>query len=163
MSATRNAPWSSSSELKEIGVKLALDDFGTGYSSLGYLNTLPIDTIKVDQTFIAKLSDEPASRRIVTAIIGLAHSLGMTVVCEGVETAQQHHQVTELGSDCCQGFYFARPMLAAIVEELIHRPGDEAGPHLPALPTLTPATRRVTATPPAAAGAEPDTPRQNAA
>src|SRR6202042_651198 len=80
-------------ELKEIGVTLALDDFGTGYSSLGYLNTLPIDTIKVDQTFVAKLSDEPSSREIVTAIIGLAHSLGMSVVAEGVETAEQRHEL----------------------------------------------------------------------
>ncbi len=100
-------------ELKDIGVKLALDDFGTGYSSLGYLNTLPIDTIKVDQTFISKLSVDPDSQRIVTAIIGLGHSLGMTVVCEGVETAEQHRELTNLGSDCCQGFYFARPMPAA--------------------------------------------------
>lgn len=99
-------------ELKDIGVKLALDDFGTGYSSLGYLNTLPIDTIKVDQTFVSKLSADLDSQRIVTAIIGLGHSLGMTVVCEGVETAEQHAELTKLGSDCCQGFYFARPMSA---------------------------------------------------
>jgi diguanylate cyclase (GGDEF)-like protein len=89
-------------ELKQIGVKLALDDFGTGYSSLGYLNSLPIDTIKVDQTFIAKLSDKPGSQEIVTAIIRLAHGLGMTVVAEGVETDQQHQEVTRLGSDRCQ-------------------------------------------------------------
>ena len=68
-------------ELKQIGVKLALDDFGTGYSSLGYLNTLPIDTIKIDRTFVANLTDEPSSQEIVIAIIGLAHGLGMTVVC----------------------------------------------------------------------------------
>ena len=105
---------------------------GTGYSSLGYLTTLPIDTIKVDQTFIAKLSDKPGSREIVTAIIGLAHSIGMTVVCEGVETALQHHQVTELGSDRCQGFYFAKPMLASSLDDLIHDPADGASPRLPA-------------------------------
>jgi EAL domain-containing protein (putative c-di-GMP-specific phosphodiesterase class I) len=66
-------------ELKQIGVKLALDDFGTDYSSLGYLNTLPIDTIKVDHTFISKLSDDPDSQRIVTAIIAPGRSLGMTI------------------------------------------------------------------------------------
>jgi diguanylate cyclase (GGDEF)-like protein len=108
-------------ELKQIGVRLALDDFGTGYSSLGYLNTLPIDTIKVDHTFISTLSDDPDSQRIVTAIIGLGHSLGMTVVCEGVETAEQHRELTKLGSDCCQGFYFARPMSATRVPAFIQR------------------------------------------
>jgi diguanylate cyclase (GGDEF)-like protein len=139
-------------ELKAIGVTLALDDFGTGYSSLGYLNTLPIDTIKVDQTFIAKLSPNPASRAIVTAIIQLAHSIGMTVVCEGVETAQQHEDVTQLGSDGCQGFYFARPMPASSVAALVRSPpggiilrlpsssaGDNAtvqnSAHSPAAPT----------------------------
>ena len=131
-------------ELKEIGVKLALDDFGTGYSSLGYLNTLPIDTIKVDQTFIAKLDRKPGSQAIVTAIIGLAHSIGMTVVSEGVETAQQHEQVTKLGTDSCQGFYFARPMLASSVDDLIHRAAGGGNPHLPAASTSTPLTAETT-------------------
>ncbi len=120
-------------ELKDVGIKLALDDFGTGYSSLGYLNTLPIDTIKLDRSFIAGLTDQPSSQEIVVAIIGLAHGLGMTVVCEGVETAQQHQRVTRLGSDRCQGFYFAKPMSADLVEGLIHaNPGGRA-PHLPSL------------------------------
>jgi diguanylate cyclase (GGDEF)-like protein len=118
-------------ELKAIGVTLALDDFGTGYSSLGYLNTLPIDTIKVDQTFIAKLSPEPASQAIVTAIIQLAHSIGMSVVCEGVETAQQFHEVTALGSDACQGFYFAKPMPSASVVRLMDGPTGGIILHLP--------------------------------
>jgi diguanylate cyclase (GGDEF)-like protein len=132
-------------DLKAIGVNLALDDFGTGYSSLGYLNTLPIDTIKVDQTFIAKLDETPGSREIVTAIIGLAHSIGMTVVCEGVETAQQHDQVIKLGSDSCQGFYFAKPMLASSVDDLIHRVADGGNPHLPAAASAIPSTIETTA------------------
>jgi EAL domain-containing protein (putative c-di-GMP-specific phosphodiesterase class I) len=120
-------------ELKEIGVQLALDDFGTGYSSLGYLNTLPIDTLKVDQTFIAKLTAMPGSQALVTAIIGLAHSIGMTVVSEGVETAQQFQRVAELGTDGCQGFYFARPMDITGVDALLgHLPADGGGPRLPA-------------------------------
>jgi diguanylate cyclase (GGDEF)-like protein len=120
-------------ELKQIGVKLALDDFGTGYSSLSYLDTLPIDTIKIDQTFIGHLSDEPGSETIVNAIIQLAHGLGMTVVAEGVETAQQHHQLTRLGSDSCQGFYFARPMRASSLDVLFQPQADGGNPRLPAL------------------------------
>ena len=122
-------------ELKEIGVSLALDDFGTGYSSLGTLNTLPIDMIKVDRTFIAQLNGGSGRKEIVAAIIGLAHALGMSVVAEGVETAAQHHQVTELGSDWCQGFYFARPMLGAGVDALICVQADESLPRLPASST----------------------------
>ena len=100
-------------ELKTLGVKIALDDFGTGYSSLGYLDSLPIDTIKIGQTFVAKLTGGPDTRTTVNAIIDLAHRLGMTVVCEGVETRDQHHHLRQLGSDYCQGFYFAKPMPAA--------------------------------------------------
>jgi diguanylate cyclase (GGDEF)-like protein len=119
-------------ELKDIGVNLALDDFGTGYSSLGYLNTLPIDTLKIDQTFIAKISSEPGSQRIVTAIIKLAHSLGMTVVSEGVETAAQKEELIKLGSDSCQGFYFARPMPATSFDALIQDPAVRHDRYLPA-------------------------------
>jgi diguanylate cyclase (GGDEF)-like protein len=117
------------SELKRIGVTLALDDFGTGYSSLGYLNTLPVDTIKIDQTFIATLTREPDSQRIVTAIIDLAHSLEMTVVSEGVETAGQHSELTKLGSDSCQGFYIAKPMATKKLDAFIEHqqnPGNRS-------------------------------------
>jgi diguanylate cyclase (GGDEF)-like protein len=120
-------------ELRQLGVKLALDDFGTGYSSLSYLNTLPIDTIKIDRAFIGTLSDEPNTHTIVGAIIELAHGLGMTVVAEGVETAEQHHQLTRLGSDSCQGFYFARPMRASSLDALFGPQGDGDSPRLPAL------------------------------
>lgn len=118
-------------ELADVGVKLALDDFGTGYSSLAYLNALPIDTIKIDQTFIAKLTHEPASQRIVTAIIQLAHSLKMTVIAEGVETAEQHKELTQLGSDSCQGFYFARPMAASSLDALLQHHGGLTDLRLP--------------------------------
>ena len=118
-------------ELKAIGVKLALDDFGTGYSSLGYLNTLPIDTIKVDRTFVAKLGEDPSSLEIVSAIIALAHGLGMGVVTEGIETASQRAHVVQLGSDRCQGFYFAKPMSAHHLGDLVEQ-ADAGGPHLPA-------------------------------
>jgi diguanylate cyclase (GGDEF)-like protein len=120
-------------ELKDIGVQLALDDFGTGYSSLGYLNRLPIDILKIDQKFIANLSETPSSQPIVTAIIGLAHSLEMTVVSEGVETAGQRDAVNRLGTDRSQGFYFARPMPAARLNTLIRQHTDGANPNLPPL------------------------------
>jgi diguanylate cyclase (GGDEF)-like protein len=106
-------------EIKDIGVKLALDDFGTGYSSLAYLNTLPIDAVKIDRTFVVKVTRDTDSHRIVAVIIQLAHSLGMTVVSEGVETASQHHELTQLGSDYCQGHYFARPMAATTLNTLM--------------------------------------------
>jgi diguanylate cyclase (GGDEF)-like protein len=117
-------------ELKAAGVKLALDDFGTGYSSLSYLRTLPIDVLKIDRSFIADLDHKPADDATLIAIIQLAHGLGMTVVSEGVETAEQHQQLTTLGSDCCQGFYFAHPMSASSIDSLIHD-GNGSNPRLP--------------------------------
>jgi diguanylate cyclase (GGDEF)-like protein len=125
-------------ELKDIGVKLALDDFGTGYSSLSYLNTLPIDTIKIDQSFITNLDADLASHTVLAAIIQLAHGLGMTVVSEGVETGEQQQQLTELGSDACQGFYFAYPMRASSLDILIQHQANESNPHLPSLASEKP-------------------------
>ena len=112
-------------------VNLALDDFGTGYSSLGYLNGLPINSLKIDRTFIAGLSDQPEAQTIVSAIIQLAHSLGMTAVSEGVETNEQHNQVVMLGCDSCQGFYFAHPMPAADLDRLLQSQDALSNPRLP--------------------------------
>lgn len=112
-----------------MGVEIALDDFGTGYSSLSYLMGYPVDTVKVDQTFIAKLAENPASRTIVTAVVQLAHGLGMTVVSESVESIEQHVELAELGCDACQGFYLALP--ASSLESLIARHGDGANLSLP--------------------------------
>jgi EAL domain-containing protein (putative c-di-GMP-specific phosphodiesterase class I) len=100
-------------------VKIALDDFGTGYSSLNYLKRFPIDTVKIDQEFIADLETDEASRAIVSAVVELSHRLGMTVVAEGVETAEQHEQLAALGCDYCQGYYFALPMSAADLDTLL--------------------------------------------
>ncbi len=112
-------------ELKVIGVKLALDDFGTGYSSLSRLMNLPIDTVKIEREFIFNLKDEPVGHPVVRSVIELAHGLGMTVVAEGVETAEQHQTLTELGCDYCQGYYFTRPMPVASLEALIqHQPAE---------------------------------------
>ena len=97
------------SELKELGVQLALDDFGTGYSSLSYLKRFPVQILKIDRAFIVDLVRDAASHSIVSAIVNLAHDLDMTVIAEGVETAEQHEAVRWLGCDSYQGFYFARP------------------------------------------------------
>ena len=117
--------------LREIGVTLALDDFGTGYSSLSKILNYPVDTIKVDRTFVSNLAPNTTSETLVTAVIDLAHQRGMTVVSEGVETVEQHNQLTQLGTDACQGFYFARPMPAHSINTLFETAHAEYGIRLP--------------------------------
>jgi diguanylate cyclase (GGDEF)-like protein len=107
-------------DLKRLGVSLALDDFGTGYSSLSYLDLFPVDIVKIDRSFVAKLDRSKASHAIVSAVVGLAHALNLTVVAEGVETVAQLHEVTALGCDACQGYYFARPMPADAIVALLN-------------------------------------------
>jgi diguanylate cyclase (GGDEF)-like protein len=106
------------SQLKALGIQLALDDFGTGYSSLSYLMEYPVDIVKIDQSFIAKLMENKASHAIVSKTIELAHLLDLTVVCEGVETAEQDREVSALTSDFCQGFYLSRPMTAEKLDDM---------------------------------------------
>jgi EAL domain-containing protein (putative c-di-GMP-specific phosphodiesterase class I) len=118
-------------DLKDIGVMLAIDDFGTGYSALSYLKRLPIDILKIDGEFVKDLGNDLASSAIVGAVVRLAHRLGMRVVAEGVETAAQHREVTELGCDFSQGYYFARPMTSVTFETLIHDFPDEDNQLLP--------------------------------
>jgi len=96
--------------LAKIGVFLSIDDFGTGYSSLSYLRQLPARQLKIDRSFVADLEASNDARAIVSAVIHLAHALGLRVVAEGVETAGQRSILTELGCDELQGFFFARPM-----------------------------------------------------
>lgn len=107
--------------LKEIGVKLCIDDFGTGYSSLTYLQAFPIDTLKVDQSFVGKMSREPGNFKIVQAVVALAHSLGLEVVAEGVEEEEQHIMLSELRCEGGQGYLFSRPILGEDVPELVFR------------------------------------------
>lgn len=97
-------------QLKEIGVQVAIDDFGTGYSSLSYLQQLPIDLLKVDQSFIRGVPDDHSSRSITSAIIFLAHNLELGVVAEGVETPGQMSYLKSLRCDKVQGYHLSRPL-----------------------------------------------------
>jgi len=100
------------SELHKMGVTLAIDDFGTGYSSLSYLKRMPIDVLKVDQSFVRELETSEDDQALVTSIVALGHSLGLKVVAEGVETAAQAALLDERGCDIAQGYLYARPMPA---------------------------------------------------
>lgn len=97
-------------ELKKIGVGISLDDFGTGYSSLNYLKQFPIDTVKIDQSFIRNVADDPQDAAIVTAIIVLAHSLKIDAIAEGVETIEQLSFLCRHACDAMQGYLFSSPI-----------------------------------------------------
>jgi diguanylate cyclase (GGDEF)-like protein len=105
-------------KLHELGVKFSMDDFGTGYSSLGYLMSFPFSKIKIDRSFIARLSDKDKSRAIVRAVADLARNLNMIVTAEGVETDQQLEQIRILGCTEMQGYLFSRPLPAAEIHRL---------------------------------------------
>ncbi|MCX7790844.1 MAG: EAL domain-containing protein [Chloroflexaceae bacterium] len=108
-------------ELRALGLALALDDFGTGYSSLAYLQRLPLTTLKVDRTFVARLdaTAHNGSRGIVHAIVTLGRSLNLQLVAEGIETELQHRFLLDAGCDLFQGFLFGPPLPAARFESLL--------------------------------------------
>lgn len=108
--------------LLAAGVCVVLDDFGTGYSSLAHLRDLPVSRVKIDRTFIGPMLDSPADAKIVKAVIALARTLGLQVVAEGVETAEQLRLLRILDCDAYQGWLFARAMPAEQIPALIHRP-----------------------------------------
>jgi diguanylate cyclase (GGDEF)-like protein/PAS domain S-box-containing protein len=108
-------------ELKELGVKIAVDDFGTGYSSLSYLKRFPVDRLKVDRSFVENMTTEADDATIVRTIIALGHNLGLKVVAEGVETAQQARALRAYQCDEAQGFLFARAVSSRVLPRLITR------------------------------------------
>ncbi len=121
------------SELKALGVHISIDDFGTGYSSLSRLQAFPVDTLKVDQSFISKIDTDPATRKIVRIIIMLAHTLGLKVVAEGAQTAKQVNLLKQLHCELVQGFFFARPGDHTAAHALLSKDRTDA----PVLPTST--------------------------
>jgi EAL domain-containing protein (putative c-di-GMP-specific phosphodiesterase class I) len=96
-------------QLRALGTRLSVDDFGTGYSSLSRLNKLPIDEVKIDQSFVCQIEHGEAGRTIVQASIAMAHGLGLRVVAEGIETQRQLTMLRAMGCDDGQGYYFGRP------------------------------------------------------
>jgi EAL domain-containing protein (putative c-di-GMP-specific phosphodiesterase class I) len=106
-------------ELKLMGIKVAIDDFGTGYSSLNYLKRFPIDTLKIDKSFVADVCKDPHDTAIVRAIINLGHALDVTVIAEGVETKEQLQYLSALECDVVQGFLFSKALSVKAFEELL--------------------------------------------
>lgn len=108
-------------KLHALGVHIAIDDFGTGYSSLAYLKKFPVSTVKIDRSFIKSLPDDSDDLAITRAVVAMAHSLGMGVVAEGVETAAQQQCLSALGCDVLQGYLFGRPVAAHMLEETLRK------------------------------------------
>ena len=139
--------------LKDIGVTLSIDDFGTGYSSLNYLHQFPIDKLKIDQSFVRDILEDPADWAITKAIIGLGHTLGLRVVAEGVERLEEADWLRDAGCDELQGYLFSKPMPPAQIEDWL-----QGRPLVPPAPARTrlgsmPRTTTVTAVAP---NAQPD-------
>jgi EAL domain-containing protein (putative c-di-GMP-specific phosphodiesterase class I) len=105
----------------DLGVRISIDDYGTGYSSLAYLQDLPVDELKLDRVFIARMDRDPRTAAIVASTIALAHSLGLPLVAEGVETSAALEVLTAAGCDFGQGYLIARPLGAEEVGEWLDR------------------------------------------
>ncbi|MFN5764968.1 MAG: EAL domain-containing protein, partial [Pseudanabaena sp.] len=110
-------------EFRQMGIQLSIDDFGTGYSALSYLKNLPIDTLKIDRTFIEYIAHNAHDRAIVASIISLSHSLGLNVIAEGVETQEQVDVLRSLGCDQIQGYFYYKALSPDEIETLLRAQG----------------------------------------
>jgi EAL domain-containing protein (putative c-di-GMP-specific phosphodiesterase class I) len=112
-------------KLKKMGIKLSIDDFGTGYSSLSYLKRFPIDTLKIDQSFVRDITTDIDDNAIASTIIAMAHNLRLKVIAEGVETEEQMIMLQEKNCDEVQGYFFSRPLpeheIHKLLTELKHK------------------------------------------
>jgi len=118
-------------QLKAMGVRFSMDDFGTGYSSLAYLTRLPLDQLKIDQSFVRNIGLQASDSAVIDTIIGLGRSLGLEVIAEGVETAEQRDFLAEHGCERCQGYLFGKPMAIEAFESALmaqHDASFAAGP-----------------------------------
>ncbi len=106
-------------ELKQLGTQLAIDDFGTGYSSLSYVHRFPLNSLKIDRSFVREMDEKGDRSEIVRAIVNLAHNLGLDVIAEGVETQSQLDHLTTLGCDYGQGYLFSMPVPAEAATALV--------------------------------------------
>jgi EAL domain-containing protein (putative c-di-GMP-specific phosphodiesterase class I) len=106
---------------KALGIRIAMDDFGTGYSSLSYLSRLPVDTLKVDQTLIHRITLDAKSAAVTRAIVSLGADLGIDVIAEGVETEEQLQMLSKLGCPRAQGYLLARPMPAKQAQVVLRK------------------------------------------
>ncbi len=121
-------------QLRELGVGLSVDDFGTGYSSLSYLSTLPITSLKIDRSFVARLEDESKDTEVVKAVITLGQALGKTVIAEGIETPAQLAQLRRLGCEFGQGYLLARPLTPEMADAAALADHGALLPHPPPAP-----------------------------
>lgn len=106
------------SDFRQMGVRLAVDDFGTGYSALSYLREFPVDTLKIDRSFIQDIADNPNSRRLVETIVTMAHGLDLVTIAEGVESAEQDALLAELNCNMVQGYHYCRPVASDEISKL---------------------------------------------
>jgi EAL domain-containing protein (putative c-di-GMP-specific phosphodiesterase class I) len=160
MLAARGLPPAVLTRLREQGIRISVDDFGTGYSSLAYLRDLPIDELKLDQSFVFPMAGDPRAATLVSSAIALAHSLGLRMVAEGVDSAAAYDQLIGYGCDFAQGYHLSQPVPAAeldtwLAERRIATAESALGPEgALGLAPAGPAVRTV----PAVAGLAPGVP-----